>query len=178
MFILLLHVKRFYSNDVLFRIIRSWSGTSVDGVDFLSGQHVNGVFDRAHGMADGTASAIGLHNLGECAITLELDSLIAWVGAGQEAATALQALLFVDNWGEELVLCHLVNRRNVLQLRTYQVWEFLDFKFFLVNFLVNLGKVQRRELPSPALGIEILSAQTVNVSLQTGLKIIKDGGGI
>jgi len=47
-----------------------------------------------------------------------------------------------------------------------------------VNFRVKLGKVQRRELASPALGIEIFSAQTVNVSLQTGLKIIKDGGGI
>ena len=177
-FILLLFVNRLNSNDVLLRIVGSWSSTSIDCVDLLSREHVNGVFDRAHGMADGTAGAIGLHNLGECAITLELDSLIAWVGAGQEAATALQALLFVDNWGEELVLCHLVNRRNVLQLRTYQVWEFLDFKFFLVNFRVKLGKVQRRELASPALGIEIFSAQTVNVSLQTGLKIIKDGGGI
>ena len=77
MFILLLHMKRFYPNDVLYRIIGSWSGTSIDGVDLLSGQHVNGVFNRAHGMADGTAGAIGLHNLGECAITLELDSLIA-----------------------------------------------------------------------------------------------------
>jgi hypothetical protein len=45
-----------------------------------------------------------------------------------------------------------------------------------VNFLVKLGKVQRWELASPALGIEILSAQTVNVSLQTGLKIVKDSG--
>ena len=77
MFILLLHVKRLYPNDVLFRIIGSWSGTSVDGVDLLSGKHVNGVFNRAHGMADGTACAIGLDNLRECAITLELDGLVA-----------------------------------------------------------------------------------------------------
>ncbi len=32
MIILLLYVKRLYPNDVLFRIIGSWSGTSVDGV--------------------------------------------------------------------------------------------------------------------------------------------------
>lgn len=78
-----------YSNDVLFRIVGSWSGTSIDSVDLFSGQHVNGVFDRAHGMADGTASAIGLHDLGESAIALELDSLVTGVGACQEATTAL-----------------------------------------------------------------------------------------
>ena len=81
MFILLLHVKRLYPNDVLFRIIGSWSGTSVDGVDLLSGQHVNGVFDRAHGMADSAACAIGLDNLREGVIALKLDSLIARVSA-------------------------------------------------------------------------------------------------
>ena len=121
MFILLLLVQGLYSNNVLFRIVGSWSGTSIDGVDLLSGKHVDGVFDRAHGMADGTARAVRLHDLGERAVTLELDGLVAGVGAGQEAATALEALVFVDHWGEELILGHLFNRRNVLQFCSYQV---------------------------------------------------------
>ena len=75
-FILLLLVKRLYPNDVLFRIVWSWSGTSIDGVDLLSGKHVYGIFNRAHGMADGTACAISLHDLGESAITLKLDGLV------------------------------------------------------------------------------------------------------
>ena len=156
--LLLLYVNRLNSNDVLFRIVGSWSGTSVDGVDLLSRKHMNSIFNRAHGMADGTPCAISLHDLRESAIALKLDCLIAWVSTGQEATSTLQALLFVDHWCKELVLCHLINGGNVLQFCTYQVWEFLDFKFFLVNFLVKLGKVQRWELASPALGIEILSA--------------------
>ena len=75
--LLLLYVNRLNSNDVLFRIVGSWSGTSVDGVDLLSRKHMNSIFNRAHGMADGTPGAISLHDLRESAIALKLDCLIA-----------------------------------------------------------------------------------------------------
>ena len=74
-------MNRLNSNDVLLRIVGSWSSTSIDCVDLLSRDHVNGVFDRAHGMADSAACAIGLDNLREGVIALELDSLIARVSA-------------------------------------------------------------------------------------------------
>lgn len=45
-----------------------------------------------------------------------------------------------------------------------------------MNFRVKLGKVQRWELPSPALVVEVLPAKAVDVCLQTGFKIVKDCG--
>lgn len=75
--LLLLHVKGLNSNDVLLRIVGSWSSTSINGINLFSRKHVNGVFDRAHGMANCTAGAISFNNLRESAVSLKLDCLVA-----------------------------------------------------------------------------------------------------
>jgi hypothetical protein len=75
--LLLLLVKRLNSNDVLLWIVGSGCSTSVDGIHFLSRKHVNGVFHRAHGMANCTAGTISLNNLRESVIALKLNCLIA-----------------------------------------------------------------------------------------------------
>lgn len=108
---------------MLLGVVGTGCSTSVNGVNLGSRQHVNGVFNWANSVTNSAASAIGLHNFREGVKTVKLDSLIARVCTGKEASSALQTLVFVDDGGEELILCHLLNRRDVLQLGADELRE-------------------------------------------------------
>ena len=70
-------MKRLNPNDMLLGIVGTGCSTSVNGVNLGSRKHVNGVLNRAHGVANSAASAIRLNNFGEGIVTIKLDSLIS-----------------------------------------------------------------------------------------------------
>ena len=78
--------------------------------------HVDGVLDWAHGMANSAAGTVFFYDLRERVIAIELDGLISRVSTSEEATSALETVLIIDLRDQELLLCHFINGRNVLQL--------------------------------------------------------------
>lgn len=162
---------------MLLGVVRPESGTSVDLVGLRAGQHENGVLNRADGMADSATSAVGLHNLREGVITVKFNSLVARICTGQVAATALEALVLVDHWGEELLSVHLLQGGDMLQLGANQLKNALGGNLSLcVEFSFQVEEVVRRELASPALCVKLLFSEAVHVGLETGLKVVVNSG--
>jgi hypothetical protein len=171
--------ERLNSNDMLLGVVGPRSRASVDLIDLSARHHKYGILNGADCVADGTASAIRLHNLRECVITVKLDCLVARVGACEVAATALKALALVDHWGEELTSVHLLKRGDVLQLGADQVEDTLGGDLCLSIKLSLEGlEVVGRELASPALLVKLLLGKAVHVGLQTGLEVVVDCGGV
>jgi hypothetical protein len=77
MLFLLLLGERLNPNNMLLWIVGTGGSTSVNGVYLSPRKHVNGVLDRAHGVANSAASAVSLDNFGEGVVSIELDSLIS-----------------------------------------------------------------------------------------------------
>ena len=76
---------------------------------------MNSILNRANGMTNGAAGTVLLYDLRESVVSVELDCLVTRVSTSKEAATALKAVLIIDFWNKELILCHFINWRNMLE---------------------------------------------------------------
>ena len=94
---------------MLLREVRARFHTEVLSVDLGTRYHINCILNWTNCMTNSATSTILLNDLGECIVTVKLNSLVSRVGACQEASSALQAVIFIDNGSQELLLCHLIN---------------------------------------------------------------------
>jgi len=81
---------------MFFREIRTGLHAEVLFVYHGAWNHVDGVLNWAHGMANSTASAVLFYDLRERIVTIELDGLVTRVSTSKEAASTLETVLIVD----------------------------------------------------------------------------------
>lgn len=126
-------------------------------------------------MTNSTTCTIFFNNSWDCIMSIKLNSLITRIRACEITSTALQTFFLIYYWCFELMLTHLFYQGYMIKFGTHYLsnsWStnhWLLFFNLVVQFLIVKGWI----LPSPTLSVFFFILEHIEISLQTGLKIIE-----